>query len=112
MHDAPIYRFYRRRFLNRPGMHTGAYVLAAVEDTRVLADDDARYADHTLRISDCDRVISLDLDLGSPAHRRNTLAKIDTLIATLVKLRAALGEEARVAANRERTRTLRDRRDR
>lgn len=82
--NAPVgYRYYRRQFLNRPGIHEGAYVLASVAA-------DSRH--HVLCISDCDRVIRLEFDRSSARRRRNALHKLDLLIDTLTGFRAALIE--------------------
>ncbi len=79
------YRYYRRKFLNREGFHTGAYVLASVKAT-------TKYG--YLRITDCDRAIELECDVSTPSHLRNTKHKLDVLIEALTGLRAALVDAA------------------
>lgn len=75
------YRYYTRRWLNHPGYHAGAYVLALV---------DGPGGSGSLTIADCNRLIRLDFDTYSPGARKNTLCKIDVLIKTLIDMRAAL----------------------
>ena len=92
-------RYYTRRFLNRRGHHAGGYVLAYVEDTskRRGARD---WTDIEFTISDCGRQISLSFDVD-PGELGNSLYKVDLLIDTLTKFRAALVEEGRLAAERK-----------
>jgi len=97
-------RVDERVFLNLPGFHGGAYVLAYVEDTteRGLARD----CDGTctccpynfeprmiLELSDCSRRIELEFDVDSEAARANSLHKIDTLLAALRVFRQGLVDE-------------------
>jgi len=89
-------RVNERWFLNLPGFHGGAYVVAYVEDTseRGLERDYDCDADceccpynfeprMILELADCTDRISLDFDLDSQAGRANSLHKLDTLIAAL-----------------------------
>ena len=94
-------RYYTRRFLNRRGHHAGAYVLASVEDTSRRAPDDDGWVETELVMSDCGRQIRLDFDVDR-AGLANSLHKLDVLIDTLTRFRAALVEEGRLAAERER----------
>lgn len=98
----PTHHIRIRRFLNRPGHHAGAYVIASVADSSSCrrADCDHYFcAEMDLRISDCDR--SLDFAVNDAAARRNSLYKINTLIDTLEAFREALIIEAdRAAANK------------
>jgi hypothetical protein len=77
----PIY--YKREFLNLPGIHAGAYVLASVEP------DNWR---HCVYIADCDRVVRLEFDLIDRRRRRNALRKADLLIDVMTGFRGALAE--------------------
>lgn len=103
-------RFNAREFLNYPGFHGGAYVLAYVEDTserdpvaadwdpRLLLEPDPRVI---LEISDCSNRIELEFEVTSEAQRANSLHKIDTLIEVLTRFRSALAEEAGLYAERQ-----------
>ena len=94
-----------RRFLNYPRHFYGAYVIAVVGDTstcRKSGCDHLWCGDIQLRISDCDRVCSLDFDLDSAAARRNSLHKVTVLIETLIRFREALEIEAERAVEYER----------
>ncbi len=100
------YRMRVRRFLNRPGYHAGAYVLAEVEDsTNVKKDRNGRWpwVDITLVLSDCDRVVSYDFNLETASGRSNSLHKIDLLVETLSRFRDAMHQEAELAAQRQKS---------
>ena len=101
-----------RRFLNLPGFHGGAYVVAYVEDTwtREITKRD-RFGDERdrfvnpepriiLEIADCTSRIELDLEIHSELHVENSLHKLDTLAGALAELREGLVEEARLYRER------------
>jgi hypothetical protein len=100
-------RVNERAFLNLPGFHGGAYVLAYIEDTskRGLARDNG-CDDETctrcprnfeprmiLELADCSDRIRLEFDVDSDAGRANSLHKLDTLIAALRVFRQGLVDE-------------------
>lgn len=74
--------FYTRKFLNRPGYHQLASVLARVtrEDTLFI-------------VSDCGKQISLDFDSFDKGSYENSMQKIDILTDTLIKFKEALSKE-------------------
>ena len=89
-------RVNERWFLNLPGFHGGAYIVAYVEDTSERGlerthdcNDDCERCPYNfeprmiLELADCTDRISLDFDLDSDAGRANSLHKLDTLIAAL-----------------------------
>ena len=101
-------RVNERTLLNLPGFHGGAYVYVYVEDTSergLQCGSDCACAQGCTRcpynfephleleIADCNRRISLDLDLDTEAGRENSLHKLDTLMSALGVLRAAFVEE-------------------
>jgi hypothetical protein len=101
-------RVNERTLLNLPGFHGGAYVYVYVEDTSerglqsgpdCACDSNCRQCPYNfephleLEIADCNRRISLDLDLDTEAGRENSLHKLDTLMSALSVLRAAFQEE-------------------
>jgi hypothetical protein len=101
-----------RRFLNLPGFHGGAYVVAYVEDTskREITKRDFGYeADRyvnpqpriILEIADCSNRINLEFDVDSELDVQNSLHKVDTLATALAEFRAGLVEEARLYRERE-----------
>jgi len=102
-----------RRFLNLPGFHAGAYVVAYVEDTsgREIAKRDAfgyggdRYVNPRpriiLEIADCSNRINFEFELDSELDVENSLHKVDTLTAALAEFRAGLVEEACLYRERE-----------
>jgi len=101
-----------RRFLNLPGFHGGAYVVAYVEDSsgRELTKRDSfgyegsRYVNpqpRILEIADCSNRINLEFEIDSEHDVENSLHKVDVLIAALAEFRGGLGEEARLYRERE-----------
>ena len=88
-------RVDERRFLNLPGFHGGAYVVAYVEDTsdRGLRSDENFEARTILELADCSDRINLWFDLDTEAERANSLHKLDTLIAALEAFRKGIVEE-------------------
>jgi hypothetical protein len=100
-------RVNERAFLNLPGFHGGAYVLAYVEDTSergLVRDpwcDDSTCTEcpHNfeprmiLELADCSDRIQLDFDVDSEAGRANSLHKLDTLLAALRIFRRGLVDE-------------------
>jgi hypothetical protein len=108
-------RVNERWFLNLPGFHDGAYVVAYVEDTSECGprhdpycDDDctccpANFEPRTiLEIADCSRRVNLEFDVDSDEALANSLYKLDTLIATLRVFRAGIAEEFEQYQRRER----------
>src|SRR5437588_10363786 len=99
-------RVNERWFLNLPGFHGGAYVMAFVEDTSECGlrhmewcDDDCpdcpdNFEPRTiLEIADCEDRIRLDFEIHSERRRANSLHKLETLITALRVLRKGLEEE-------------------
>jgi hypothetical protein len=100
-------RVNERVFLNLPGFHGGAYVLAYVEDTSerdLVRDEDCDDPTCTrcphnfepriiLELADCCRRIELEFEVDSEARRANALHKIDTLLAALRVFRQGLVDE-------------------
>jgi hypothetical protein len=90
-------RVNERVFLNLPGFHGGAYVLAYVEDTSERGlirasgcdDESCTRCPHNfeprmiLELADCTNRIELEFDVDSEAGRTNSLHKLDTLVAAL-----------------------------
>jgi hypothetical protein len=108
-------RVNERWFLNLPGFHGGAYVVAYVEDTterhpapQDWCEDDCPDCPHNfeartiLELADCNTHIELEFDLDSEAGRANSLHKLDTLIAALRVFRAGLVPEFGEYDRRER----------
>jgi hypothetical protein len=100
-------RVNERWFLNLPGFHGGAYIVAYVEDTRqcdLRREDGCDDAECTrcpynfeprmiLELADCHDRIQLDFDVDSEAGRINSLHKLDTLLAALRIFRQGIVEE-------------------
>jgi hypothetical protein len=108
-------RVSERWFLNLPGFHGGAYVVAYIEDTserepqrEPCCKDDCPDCPHnfepriTLEIADCYKRVNLEFDVDLEEARANSLHKLDTLIAALRVFRAGLVEEIAEYVRRER----------
>jgi hypothetical protein len=110
-------RVNERWFLNLPGFHGGAYVVAYVEDTSdcglrrdPYCDDDCsdccpgNFEPRTiLEIADCNRRVNLEFDLDSEEGRANSLHKLDTLISALRVFRTGIEDEFAEYERRERS---------
>jgi hypothetical protein len=92
-------RYYTRKFLNLPGEHAGAYVLAEVTATS-RDDSEHDHADCTLLLADCSRQVSFDFPLWSVADRRNSVRKARILADALARFADALEVEADLSAYR------------
>jgi hypothetical protein len=102
-----------RCFLNLPGFHGSACVVAYVENTSnreitrrdLFGYESSRYVNPqpriTLEIADCSERISLEFELHSELNLENSLHKIDVLLGALAEFRAGLVEEARLYRERE-----------
>jgi hypothetical protein len=114
-------RVDERWFLNLPGFHGSAYVVAYVEDTSgrgleydPYCDDDCRECPHNfeprmiLEIADCNDRINLECDVDSEAGRANSLHKLETLIAALRVFREGIIAEFEPYDLRERELAARD----
>ena len=110
-------RVNERWFLNLPGFHGGAYVVAYVEDTTGCGPRKGQYCDDDcpdcpenfeprtiLEIADCYKRVNLEFEVGSEAHRANTLHKLDTLISALRVFRVGVEAEFAEYDRRERER--------
>jgi hypothetical protein len=109
-------RVNERWFLNLPGFHAGAYVVAYVEDTEdcgLRRDPYCRNDDctccpanfeprMTLEIADCYKRVNLEFDADSEEARANSLHKLDILITALRVFRTGLEEEFELYEGRER----------
>jgi hypothetical protein len=99
-------RVNERWFLNLPGFHGGAYVVAYLEDTSDSGPRCDPYCDDVctdcpsnfeprmiLEIADCSRRVNLEFDVDLEEARANSLHKLDTLVAALRVFRTGLVEE-------------------
>jgi len=86
--------FERKEFLNLPGHHGMANIVAyIVDDKWDKSDKLERDVDIKLDIADCSRVISMSIDDYSKDDRENSLYKVDTLIEVLSDFKKALKKE-------------------
>lgn len=94
----PKKRITRREWLNKPSTGYTSYIfydIVAEESKVTLGKDQGKLERDVygiLKISDCDRKISLSIELGSAKARKNTFAKLDKLIDELIKFRIELSK--------------------
>ena len=86
--------FYRRHFLNRPGMHSHAHVIAS---TDTIYEDTRYNHDASFDIADCSRTINLYFDMDDEKCRKNSMHKLDTLIKDLSDFRDALAKQCELS---------------
>lgn len=86
--------YHKRRWLNRKGHHSTAFVYANIS-TWIK---DVKNFDGEITISDCSRQITLAIDTWGNTSRareaayKNSVNKLDTLIDTLTEARDAITE--------------------
>lgn len=78
---------YRRQFLNRRGHHAGAYVLA---ECKLARWQERLELEAFVTISDCSRVVTLDLGGATRTEISNALFKARVLRDILVEVTASL----------------------
>jgi len=83
--------FLKRRFLNPVSTLTTSYIYAHVEDSK---KGEVHNGANMLTIADCHGNVEFEFYLGSKAHRRRSLAKINLLIDVLTQFRNALKKES------------------
>lgn len=76
---------YIRKWLNPPNSRNGGWIIASCKQDR-----DDGYRDADLRIGDCNRTISISLDIFTPQDRKAAIRKLGILEDTIGKLRDAI----------------------
>ena len=99
----PGTRVDEKTLLNRPRFDGGAHVRVFVEETSGQRVRRHRLPSPRLklRIADCESAIHLEFSVDSPDIRKNSLHKIDTLIASLERFGSGLQAEAELRIERE-----------
>src|SRR5688572_1939275 len=98
MGEEPNEQYYirRREFLNLDP-ELPAFIIAVVEDTRRIPNDDPNQSwDHgqiTLVVADCYRRISFDFNMYSEMERANSLHKIALIAEVVVAVHRAIALE-------------------
>jgi len=89
------YHVQRREFLNQdPG--AAAFIIAIVEDTREIADEnenDWKWGTIQLDLADCYRRIEFDFDMSTAEARANSLRKIELIAEVINEVREAIALE-------------------
>lgn len=90
------YHIRTRRFLNREPEFP-AYIIAVVEDTSDIPDDDRdqswNWGDVQLDLGDCYRRVSFDFSMSTAEERANSLNKINRIAKTVNAVRDAIEKE-------------------
>lgn len=90
--------FARKEFLNLPGLNSTAAIVTHIVECR---GGYSRYPECLLSISDCSRVIDLDIDLSDDYERENAIHKVDTLIDVLSDFKKALKRQSKKVEKEE-----------
>lgn len=86
--------YYFRDFLNTPGHHAGAYVLASVDVDDAADGPLSPSLDARLTLADCGRIVTLDFDCYDADGVDNALHKARLLRRAVGEFVAALEEHA------------------
>jgi len=89
--------FERKEFLNLPGHNGMANVVAqiTIDGGYKRNNDDYRHTYCKLDFADCDRRVSMDIDLDDAYSRENAIHKLDVLVDVLTEYRKVLIKEAK-----------------
>jgi hypothetical protein len=90
---APGVRIDEQNLLNLPGHHGDAFIRVFVENTYGRLWRTPPQPQIRLEIADCVNEINLEFEVNTAECRTNALHKVDTLIDTLTRFRAALVAE-------------------
>ncbi len=90
MSEKILYRI--RKFLNKKGHHTGAYILAEITRWKHISKRNKKKdkpvipsvsQDYSITIADCSRIINLEFSSSNKNNYTNSLNKLNILIDTL-----------------------------
>lgn len=96
------YLVQERSFLNLPEFHSigsiqaATYMEAWSKDKKIEKDSDYDGIYTELNISDCNRIVTLNLDIDDEDSYKNSLYKLKVLIETLKKLEKSLPEAYKI----------------
>lgn len=96
------YHVRRREFLNQ-NPEAAAFIIAVVEDTRGIPDENEegwKWAAIQLDLADCSRRVSFDFSLNDDANRANSLRKINLMAEIINQVRDAIELECESRAAR------------
>jgi hypothetical protein len=88
--------FYLRKFLNKKGHHSNAFIYAEISKNSSPSKNKKKeniWRDSELKIGDCDRIVNLSMDLNSINATLNSIHKLDILIDTLKAFKRAFIKE-------------------
>ena len=92
---AQRYHVRRREFLNQD-LELPAFVIAVIQDTTDLPDDEDqrwKWAQAILDLGDCYKRVSFDLNMSDLEERAKTLHKINLLAEVINEVRDAIEKE-------------------
>ena len=96
------YHVRRREFLNKEP-EAAAFIIAVVEDTREIPDENEeawKWATIQLDLGDCARRVSFEFYLNDPDGRANSLRKINLMAEIVNQVRDAIELECESKAAR------------
>lgn len=97
--------FERKEFLNLAGHNGMANIVAQIIGNEYTRDDETyRHAYCKLDFADCDRRVSMDIEIDDDYSRENALFKVDTMLEVLTEFRDALEREAKYQKRLEKKR--------
>ena len=85
-----VFSLRKRSFLSPVSTGYTSHIFAEVESSN---DGEYRWGHNMLTIADCRRRVQIEFFLGTKRERRRSLAKINLLIAILIRFREALTKE-------------------
>lgn len=95
--------FYLRKFLNKAGFHSNAFIFSEI--SRSVSKDkkgkEQFWHEAELKIADCDRIVSLSMDLHNLSNASNSLHKLEVLINSLQAFKKAFAKEIELIKKRK-----------
>lgn len=89
--------FERKEFLNLPGHNGMANIVANIVNQTYRDDELEKHLDVKLDFADCDRRVSMYIDIGSNEYENeNAIYKVDMLIDVLTDFRKAIKKEIKI----------------
>lgn len=86
--------FYLRKFLNKKGFHSNAFIFAEIRrTTKEGRKTNSIWHDIDLKISDCDKIVNLSIDLHNIRNANNSIHKLNILINSLKSFKSSLTKE-------------------
>jgi len=82
--------YNKRSFLNKPGYHSNAVIVTDISDCRKDGFSDPFWGHY--KITDCENIVNIAIDLGNVEELNNTLHKLDKIISVTQAYRDKIQE--------------------